>query len=56
MTDAKLDEYLRRAQEAEDAASKTADPTIKASWLEIAHGYRLLAGVKAELAQKPTKS
>jgi hypothetical protein len=41
--DAKQEQYLRRAKEAEDLAANTSDPGIKKSWLEIAEGYRALA-------------
>jgi hypothetical protein len=45
-------EYIKRAKEAEDLAARTADPVARASWLEIAHGYRTLAEVTPHLAKK----
>jgi len=51
--DAKQDQYLRRAKEAEDLAASTSDPGIKKSWLEIAEGYRALA--RTELISQDVK-
>jgi len=55
--DAKQNQYLRRAQEAEQQAANTSDPGIKKSWLEIAEGYRALArtGLSAQDIKPPSK-
>ena len=36
--------YLRKAKEAEEKAAKAADAQTKEGWLEIANGYRRIAG------------
>ena len=45
-------EYLKRAKEAENLAACANDPVAKASWLEIAHGYRTLAEDAPHLTKK----
>ena len=53
--DAKQDQYLWRAKEAEQLAANTSDPEIKKSWLEIAEGYRALArtGLTSQDVKQP---
>ena len=41
--DAKRDDFLTRALEAEDQAEKAQDQDIRESWLRIAKSYRILA-------------
>lgn len=45
------DDYLERAQKAEERAQATADPDMKARWLGIAFGYRELSRYRNSLAE-----
>lgn len=42
-TKQRIDEYLTKAREAEEQASKSNDETAKSAWLRIAAGYHDLA-------------
>ena len=55
--DARQNQYLWRAKEAENLAASTSDPEIKKSWLEIAEGYRALArtGLTSKDVKPPGK-
>jgi hypothetical protein len=46
------EDYLSKVREAEAHAAEAQNPTIKASWLKIAHGYRYLAEQEAKAEQK----
>jgi hypothetical protein len=39
----RIDEYLAKAKEAEEHASKVKDPDTRQAWLVVAGGYRDLA-------------
>jgi hypothetical protein len=41
--DPRASAYLAKAQEAEDIAAKSTDTEVRASWQQIAEGYRVLA-------------
>ena len=46
------DEYLEKAQDAEQRALATPDPQLKARWLGIAFGYRELSRYRNSLRAK----
>lgn len=43
MTADKIEDYLRRAKEAEEFAKSAANPDIKRRWESAASGWRLMA-------------
>jgi len=52
--DAEVKEWMEFAREADAWAGMVADATIRAQWIEIADGYRLMARNRLEILLNPT--